>query len=130
MSGCAEKHATSMASYFSASGDCLRTRMQHSEDRMASVADSMADGEGLGAVKPATVQSCGREEARVEMHAAVMLGVELGLIRRIEMLGWGLPRRGSVKSDSEAAISSFIVDVKGWSRETNSKNMALHQEVI
>jgi hypothetical protein len=61
--------------------------MQRSEERMASVADSMADGEGLGAVKPTRVQSCGREEARVEMHAAVMLGVELGLMRRIEMFG-------------------------------------------
>jgi hypothetical protein len=54
---------------------------------MASVADSIADGEGFGAVKPTTVQSWGREEARVDTHAAVMLGVELGLMRRMEMLG-------------------------------------------
>jgi hypothetical protein len=33
------------------------------------------------------VQSCGSDEASVETHAVVMLGVELGLMRRIEMLG-------------------------------------------
>lgn len=61
--------------------------MHRSEDKMASVADSMADGDGFGAVKPTTVQSCGSDEASIETHAIVIPGVELGLISRIEMLG-------------------------------------------
>lgn len=59
--------------------------MHRSKDRIASVVDSIADGEGFGAVKPTTVQSCGREEVRVDRHAMVILGVELGLMSRIEM---------------------------------------------
>lgn len=86
MSGCAEKHATSMAAYVSLVASCLRTRMHRSAERMASVADSMAEGDGCGAVKPTTVQSSGRDEVKVDKHAAVMLGVELGLTRRMVIL--------------------------------------------
>jgi hypothetical protein len=42
-------------------------------------------------VKPITVQSDGREDLTVETQAAVIVGVEFGFIRRIEMLGWGMP---------------------------------------
>lgn len=72
---------------------------------MASVADSMADGDGVGAVKPTTVQSCGRDEVRVDRQAAVMLRVELGLMRRIEMLRCGLPWSGAVKLERGSVMA-------------------------
>jgi hypothetical protein len=90
MSGCAEKQATSIASTsfirVEKSSE-QRARIHASEDKTASVADSIAEGEGCGAVKPIMVQSEEREDLIVETQAAVIVGVEFGFIRRIEMLG-------------------------------------------
>jgi hypothetical protein len=90
MSGCAEKQATSIASTSFIREEKSReqrARIHASEDKIASVADSIAEGEGCGAVKPITVQSDGREDLTVETQAAVIVGVEFGFIRRMEMLG-------------------------------------------
>jgi hypothetical protein len=90
MSGCAEKQVTSIASTSFIRVEKSReqrARIHASEDKIASVADSIAEGEGCGAVKPVTVQSGGREDLTVETQAAVIVGVEFGFIRRMEMLG-------------------------------------------
>jgi hypothetical protein len=89
MSGCAEKQATSAASTYSIQVERSReqrARIHASEDKIASVADSIAEGEGCGAVKPITVQPDGREDLTVETQAAVIVGVEFGFTRRILML--------------------------------------------
>jgi len=90
MSGCVEKQATSIASISFIQVEKSperRARMHASEDKIALVADSIAEGEGCGAVKAVTVQSDGREDLAVETQAAVIVGVEFGFIRRMEMLG-------------------------------------------
>ena len=51
----------------------------------------MAEGAGAGAVKPVTVTEGGSVAAREVRHAVVMCGVELGLMRRMEMGGRGVP---------------------------------------
>ena len=113
MSGWAEKQATSMASTFLAiepfSAEA-RARMHASEERMASVADSIADGAGCGAVKPYTKQVGGKEDLRVERQASVMLRVEFGLMSRMETFGCALPWMGAVKGDEEVMAFGLTAD--------------------
>lgn len=59
--------------------------MQASELRMASDAPSMADGPGLGAVKPVTATWGGRYGVVMRMHASVIDTVEFGLIKSIDI---------------------------------------------
>lgn len=90
MSGCAEKQATSIAEKVAVAAALAgeaRARMHASDERIASVADSIAEGEGCGAVKPVRVQFGGREGMSVLTQAEVMDGVELGLMRRIDIAG-------------------------------------------
>ena len=60
-------------------------RRQVAVERTASERDSMAVGEGEGAVKPWMVVEGGRVGVRDVRHVVVMVGVELGFMRRINM---------------------------------------------
>ena len=59
----------------------------------------MAEGPGRGGVKPVTVTDSGREGSREARQACVMDEVEFGLMRRIEMGGWGVPEMGGVNGE-------------------------------
>ncbi len=68
-----------------------KARMQAAAERTPSTAPSMAEGASKrGAVKPWTVTWGGRVGSRERRQASVMLGVALGLMRRMLMWrGWG-----------------------------------------
>ncbi|KUI72185.1 hypothetical protein VM1G_08066 [Cytospora mali] len=87
--GCAEKHATRKASkgwgWDGPLSMGCRARTQSAAERTASARPSMADGAVLGAVKPCTVTWGGSVLAILRRQPSVMDGVELGLMRRIEM---------------------------------------------
>lgn len=65
--------------------------------RMASVADSMAEGEGMGAVYPVISMEVGSVVERELSMEVVMLGVELGLRRRRCAWRRDWPRMGGRK---------------------------------
>jgi len=110
MSGCAEKHATSIASNIvPVCGFAARARIHASAERIASVVDSMAEGPGRGAVKPVSVQFGGSDERRVSLHPAVIEGEELGFMRRIEMLDSAWPWMGVIKGDGWVSLPFSIV---------------------
>lgn len=83
--GCAEKQATRNASkggLWVVIKGC-RARKVSAAERTASARPSMAVGDVGGAVKPWTVTLGGRVGVSERRQEAVMVGVELGLIRRI-----------------------------------------------
>lgn len=109
MSGWAEKQATSIASnIWLVCLSAARARIHASAERIASVIDSIAEGPGRGAVKPVTVQFCGREARMVSRQPAVIEGEELGFMRRMEMFERGLPWMGALKGDGVVVLPFSI----------------------
>lgn len=80
--------------------------MQSAALRMPSRRPSIALGAVGGAVKPVTVTCSGRVGARERRQACVMLGVALGLIRRMEMGAVEVP---VIEGRSAMIIGSCLV---------------------
>lgn len=116
MSGCAEKHATRKPSYCVAMG--RRACRQRAVERTASLWPSMAVGAVGGAVKPVTVTCGGRVGPRNERQDCVMLGVELGFMRRMER---GLVVLPVMKGRED------IVGRAGWTSEEGLPGMRFRQ---
>lgn len=107
ISGCAEKHATKKPSKCGLVGWLrmgVKARKQSAADRAASARPSMAEGAVGGAVKPWTVMDGGIVRRMLRRQASVMDGVELGLIRMMEMGRSGVPV-------TDGRIEAIVMDV-------------------